>query len=105
LNERNKSFNKNQSSIDANKNKISESKKEIESLSSISAEEYRNYKVNKDQDAAASISNYGWKTVIWFLLYIASSFPFVFTIYKTEKGEKIQNGWVSYLLFWEVRQL
>lgn len=66
-------------------NTIKESKKEIKFLKSMTAEEYRDYKIENDQVSADSVSGYAWKTLLWFLLYIASTFPFVFTINKRGK--------------------
>lgn len=73
---------------------IKEAEKEATFLKSMTAEEYRDYKVGKDQEAADSISGYGWKTILWFLLYIASTFPFVFTINKYGKKDK-SSGWLK----------
>lgn len=65
---------------------ISEAAKEIKFLESMTAEEYRDFKIDNDQDAADSVSGYAWRTIFWFLLYLAAMFPFVFTINK--RGEK-----------------
>ena len=72
---------------------ISESEKQIEFLKSMSAEEYRDYKIGNDQEAAASVSGYAWKTILWFLLYLAAMFPFVFTIDK--RGKKDKSKWLK----------
>ena len=72
---------------------ISESEKEIEFLKSMSAEEYRDYKVGNDQEAADSVSGYAWKTILWFLLYLVAMFPFVFTIDK--RGKKGKSQWLK----------
>ncbi|NPD45613.1 hypothetical protein [Lentimicrobium sp. S6] len=72
---------------------ISESKKQIEFLKSMSAEEYRDYKIGNDQEAADSVSGYAWKTILWFLLYLSAMFPFVFTIDK--RGKKDKSKWLK----------
>ena len=72
---------------------ISESEKQIEFLKSMSAEEYRDYKIGNDQEAADSVSGYAWKTILWFLLYLAAMFPFVFTIDK--RGKKDKSKWLK----------
>jgi len=75
-------------------NTIKESEKEIKFLKSMTAEEYRDYKVASDQEVADSISGFTWKTLLWFLLYIASTFPFVFTINKRGKRSG-KSGWLK----------
>lgn len=72
---------------------ISESEKEIKFLKSMTAEEYRDYKIGSDQEAADSVSGYAWKTILWFLLYLAAMFPFVFTIDK--RGKKDKSKWLK----------
>jgi len=70
---------------------IKDSEKEIAFLKSMTAEEYRDYKVSSDQEAADSVSGYAWTTILWFILYIAAAFPFVFTINKRNLREKKSN--------------
>lgn len=92
LNERKKSLAEHNKVIAEWKNTIKEAEEEIQFLSSMSAEEYRDYKIENDQKAADAVSGYGWKTILWFLLYFASTFPFVFTINKNGKKSK-DSGW------------
>jgi hypothetical protein len=69
--------------------------KEIDLLSSMTAEEYRDYKVNSDQKVADSVSGYAWTTVLWFILYIGSTFPFVYTINKRGGFREKKSGWLK----------
>ncbi len=77
------------------KNTIENAEKEIEFLKSMTAEEYRDFKVKSDQEAADSVSGYAWKTFLWFILYIASTFPFMFTINKRGGPKQKSSGWLK----------
>ena len=93
IREREKSLAKYEKNKLTRENIIKDSKEEIEFLKSMTAEEYRDYKVNSDKKTADSVSGYAWTTVFWFLLYFASAFPFVFTINKRSlKGKK--SNWL-----------
>ncbi len=73
---------------------ITDSEKELKFLKSMNAEEYRDYKIASDQEVADSVSGYAWTTLLWFILYIAAAFPFVFTINKRGLREK-KSGWLK----------
>ncbi len=73
---------------------IENAEKEIKFLKSMTSEEYRDYKVKSDQEVADSVSGYAWTTFLWFILYIASTFPFVFTINKRGPKSK-SSGWLK----------
>ncbi len=93
IGEKEKNIAKYEKSEAKEKTKIAKKQKEVDFLSSMTAEEYRDYKVNSDQEMADSVSGYAWTTLLWFILYIASTFPFVFTINKRSvKGKK--SSWL-----------
>ncbi len=97
IGEREKNLAKYEKQVEKLKNEIKEKEKDIEFLSSMSAEEYRDYKVKGDMETADAVSGYTWKTVLWFILFVASSFPTVYTINKRGK-KNAKTGWMAEII-------
>ena len=88
-----------QKAIENRKKSIQQSEKEHKKLSSMSAEEYRDYKVAKGKEASDSISGYSWRTLFWFILFVVSGFTPVYTINKrSTKNKIVKHGWLLRLV-------
>lgn len=73
--------------------------KDLEELKSMTAEEYRDYKREQDMEVADSASNYGWRTVMWFLIILAASFVPGYTINKREARRTSQGNKFLSMIF------
>lgn len=94
IGEKEKHITKYEKQVEKEKKDIEDKQKEIDLLSSMNAEEYRDYKVKANMEMVNAFSGYTWKTLLWFILFVASSFPTVYTINKRGKKDA-KTGWMA----------
>jgi len=84
IGEREKIIAKTEKDIAMMKADIEKYKEDIDELKSMTAEEYRDFKQEQEKEVAGMASDYGWRTILWFLVMIAASFVPGYTINKRE---------------------